>query len=351
MLASETLTFLGWDIGGVHVKAVRIDWQKGRLIDTRTAILPFEMWHENINLSATLRDIGLGLGLDGVRAMGVTMTAELSDAFRSKREGVLFVLDAVNYAFPGIPVYLLDINGVMVKQREGLNPLDYAATNWLASAQYLAIGRSDFILMDVGSTTTDIIPVRGGRVVTRGRTDIERLTSGELVYTGVIRSNPDTVTGQVPIDGQMCRVAAEYFSNMGDVYLILGCLTQEGYSCPTPDGRAKSGGAAAERLARLVCADAEMLDPEQILKLARYLFERQLQKVTEALLQVLSVQKDAYSLPLIAAGSGSFLAAETGHRLGLQVIDLENEQGKKVVAAFPSLAVACLTALTFGRID
>jgi len=101
-LVSETLTFLGWDIGGVYVKAVRIDWQTGKLIDTRTAIQPLEMWHECSNLSAILRDVGVGLGLDGVQAMAVTMTAELSDAFRSKREGVLFILDAIGSAFPGI---------------------------------------------------------------------------------------------------------------------------------------------------------------------------------------------------------------------------------------------------------
>jgi len=350
-LVSETLTFLGWDIGGVYVKAVRIDWQTGKLIDTRTAIQPLEMWHECSNLSAILRDVGVGLGLDGVQAMAVTMTAELSDAFRSKREGVLFILDAVGAAFPGIPVYLLNIDGDIVKQNESLNPLDYAATNWLASAQYLATRHSDFILMDVGSTTTDIIPVRKGCVVSRGRTDIERLASGELVYTGLLRSNPDTVTSQVPIQGQMCRVAAEFFSNMGDVYLILGHVAQAEYSCPTPDGRAKTAAAAAERLARFVCADAETLDAEQIFKLARYLFEKQLEKMTEALLQVLSAQDDGYGLPVIAAGAGSFLAAEAGRRLGLSVIDLEKEYGKKSAAAFSSLAVGCLVAIRFTRAD
>ena len=350
-MVSETLTFLGWDIGGVHIKAVRIDWQKGKIIDTRIAIHPLEMWHEYTNLSAILRDVGVDLGLDGVRAMAVTMTAELSDAFRSKREGVLFILDAIGSAFPGIPVYLLNIDGDIVKQKEGLNPLDYAATNWLASAQYLATRHSDFILMDVGSTTTDIIPVSKGRVVSRGRTDIERLASGELVYSGILRSNPDTVTSQVPIQGQMCRVAAESFTNMGDVYLILGHVTQEEYSCPTPDGRAKTAVAAAERLARFVCADAETLDSEQIFKLARYLFEKQLEKMTEALLQVLSAQEDGYRLPVIAAGAGSFLAAKASRRLGLSVVDLEKEYGKMSAAAFSSLAVGCLTAITFGRTD
>ena len=347
-MSPDARHIIGFDIGGAHIKAVNIHWQKRLMDDMQIAIRTFEMWHEYKRLSAVLREIGTEIGLAGVQALAVTMTAELADAFSCKREGVLFVIEAIVHAFPDIPVYLLNIDGKLVREdgySPPANPLDYAATNWLASAQYLATTRSDFIFMDVGSTTTDIIPVRNNCVATRGCTDPQRLTTGELVYTGILRSNPDTIANQVPIQGQMCRVAAEYFANMGDVYLILNLIQANAYSCPTPDGRDKTREAAQRRLARLVCADTEILNNDQIFKLARYLFEKQIQTVTEALLQVLSAQPTGSISPLIAAGSGAFLATETGRRLGFSVIDLQKDKGTRVAAAFPSLAVACLTAI------
>lgn len=296
-----------------------------------------------------LREVGEELGLEQAEAMAATMTAELSDAFACKRDGVLTVLDALGQAFPQKPIHLLDLSGDLVALSEARQrPLDFAASNWLASALFTARQYPECILMDVGSTTTDIIPIQAGRVVCKGRTDMARLICGELVYTGTLRTNPNTLTSSVPIAGQMCRVSAEYFTVMGDVYLLLGHLSPEAYTCPTPDGRAKSPQAARERLARLVCADGDMLSEEQTLNLAHYLFEKQLQQVSEAVLQVVSRLDNGFGLPLAAAGGGSFLVSELGRRLGMMVIDPGKTWWKEAVAALPSLSVAYLLAQRFG---
>jgi len=65
-----------------------------------------------------------------------------------------------------------------------------AAANWLALATYAGrlAPRGPAVLLDVGSTTTDVIPLQDGTPVPRGRTDPERLESKELVYTGVRRT-------------------------------------------------------------------------------------------------------------------------------------------------------------------
>jgi probable H4MPT-linked C1 transfer pathway protein len=338
-------TVVGWDIGGVNIKAGRLLWQDRETVDMRVVVRPFEIWLKPERLSETLREVGHELDLEGTRAMAVTMTAELSDAFRSKRDGVLFILDAIDQAFPNIPVYLLSLSSDLIQLSESLEqPLHFAATNWLASALFVASKYGDCILVDVGSTTTDIIPIRHGRVNAKGFTDMDRLASGELVYTGALRTNPNTVAFLVPVQGRMCRVSAEYFTVMADIYLLLGYLSVETYTCPTPDGRAKSLEAARERLARLICADRDGLNEEEIFNLARYLFEKQLQQVAEALFQVLSRLEDGYRLPLVVAGTGSFLAAEIGRRLGMTIIDLGEEWGERAAAAFPSLAVAYLLA-------
>jgi len=329
---------VGWDIGGVHTKAVWLP--RGDLAQGRPASMPFEIWRAPEELPEVLREVYTSLEVDRVEAMAVTMTAELADAFPSKRQGVLFILDALRRAFPDVPTYLLSLSGEMEALSAAFQrPADFAAANWLASALFVARQQPEGLLVDVGSTTTDITPIRGGRVLAQGRSDTARLAAGELVYSGVVRTNPNTIVSRVPIGGRACRVAAEYFTVMGDVYLLLGLLPAQRYTSPTPDGRPRTMENAQRRLARLVCADAETLAAGEILHLARYLHEQQLQQLLEALYQVLSRFPEE-QLPLIPVGAGRFLALEAGQRLGLPLSDLEIPAAATDV--LPCLAVAYL---------
>lgn len=344
-MPSDGFTVAGWDVGGVHIKAACVGLRRSETGKPGVVVRPTEIWREREDLSSVLGDIADDLNLRDAKAVAATMTAELSDTFRNKREGVLFVLDAIESTFPRSPIYPLNVFGDFVSlELARAQPLDFAATNWVASSLFVAGRHPDCVLLDVGSTTTDIIPIRGGRVVSEGRTDLTRLASGELVYTGALRTNPNVVARHVPVKGRMCGVAAEHFTVMADVYLLLGRLPPERYTCPTADGRAKSPEAAAQRLARLVCADDEMLDETEILNLARYLYEKQIQQISEALLQILSRLEDGYDHPLAVAGAGSFLAAEVGRRLGLTILELGQEWGETVSVALPAYAAACLLA-------
>jgi probable H4MPT-linked C1 transfer pathway protein len=210
---------------------------------------------------------------------------------------------------------------------------------------YVAQQQPDCFLVDMGSTTTDIIPIRDGAVVAKGRSDTARLAAGELLYTGVIRTNPNTIVSQVPLQGQPCRVAAEHFSMMGDVYLLLGDLQADGYTSPTPDGRPKTVQAAQQRLARLVCADAENLGRDEILGVARYLREKQVQQVVEALAQVTS-RLPGSRLPLCPVGAGRFVVVEAGRRLDLPLVELALPGAAGAV--LPCLAVAHLLEEQLG---
>ena len=346
-------TVFGWDVGGVNVKAVRLAFQNEKINSFRTAVRPFEIWRDPDNLPMVLRDIGQELGLENDHIHAVTMTAELSDVFRTKSEGVCHVLNAFETAFENSHVYTFSLDGNFLGRNEAYqHPQMCAATNWLASALLIAEKHPDCILVDIGSTTTDIIPIQNGKTTNRGRTDTERLTSGELVYTGILRTNPNTVVNKAPVSGQPCRVAAEYFTSMADVYLLCGQLTPDQYTCPTADGRNKSIPAARYRLARLVCSDGETAGVEEIDTLARYLKEKQLQQIVDSLFQVLSGLKHASSLPMIALGTGEFLVREAARRLGMPVIDTKDKWGDGAMACFPALAAAYLLALNrFGKPD
>jgi len=343
-MATELIESVGWDIGGVNVKGAAMVRRPGGKREVRAATRAFEVWRAPGDLATVLGQVAGDLGMTAAAPLAVTMTAELSDAFRSKREGVLFVLGAVAEAFPDHRVHVLSVDGELIGlEAARRRPLDFAATNWVASALYLAARRRDCVLVDVGSTTTDIIPIRDGRVACTGRSDPERLAAGELVYTGVLRTNPNTLASSAPLRGHPCRLAAESFATMADVYLLLGLLSPAAYTCPTADGREKDARAAAERLARTVCADAEMLSDAEIAGLARFFAERQLRRVSDGLLQVLSRSDDAGGAPLAPAGVGAFIAAEVGRRLGRPVLDPEElwEGGGDVL---PAAAAAWLLA-------
>ena len=157
---------------------------------------------------------------------------------------------------------------------------------------------------------------------------------------------------QVPVQGRPCRVAAEYFTSMADIYLLSGQVTPDQYTCTTADGRPKTIPAARDRLGRLVCSDNETMSAEEIDTLACYLQEKQLQQIIDSLFQVLSGLKNGFSLPLIVLGTGRFLGKEAARRLGMPVIEAKQKWGDKATACFPALAAAYLLAMNgIGKSD
>ncbi|MFN3476226.1 MAG: H4MPT-linked C1 transfer pathway protein, partial [Candidatus Methylomirabilales bacterium] len=149
-------TVIGWDIGGVNIKATRLEigcWMPNFQAPPphiRAASRYFEIWREKEALPSILRDLQQALG--PADAMGVTMTAELSDAFRHKREGVGFVFEKVKEAFPGIPLYALDLEGNWRNLYEDFGDLiAFAATNWIAEGLMVAERKPDCLLIDIGS--------------------------------------------------------------------------------------------------------------------------------------------------------------------------------------------------------
>jgi (4-(4-[2-(gamma-L-glutamylamino)ethyl]phenoxymethyl)furan-2-yl)methanamine synthase len=337
---------LGWDIGGANIKAAWVKIDNNRIDHAQVASQVFEIWREKDRLFEVLRSLCSATAPNGlIHAMAITITAELSDVFATKREGVLFILDAVQQCFPDISSYALSLSGGFVPLREArLKPLEFAATNWLASAQYVAGQYPNCLLIDVGSTTTDILPILDSQVHVSGRTDMARLASGELIFTGVLRTNLAAIVQSVPVAGHYCRVASEYFAVSGDVHLILGYLRPQDYTCTTPDGRPPSIESARGRLARLVCADTEMLSTAQIAEMARYIYERQVRQIREGLEQVISRLPELRGFPAIILGAGTFLGKAAAEGVGLEIGNLMNKWGREELAVAPCLAAAYLLA-------
>src|SRR5215204_1345350 len=100
----ERTAILGWDIGGVNTKAARL--AANSQAPHRMVSRPYEVQRDRSQLAPTLTAVAAQLGADGTDHHAVTMTAELSQTFRTKREGVGFILHALEEAFPAGRIYV-----------------------------------------------------------------------------------------------------------------------------------------------------------------------------------------------------------------------------------------------------
>ncbi len=304
---------IGLDIGGANTKAAVVDGDE----PVRIASEPFEVWRRPDALAGAVASVVGRLGVEGA-PVALTTTAELVDAFGSKREGVLHVLEAARQALPGRRLRVLTTAGELIGLEEAqAAPLRCAAANWMATALLIARSIRDAILVDCGGTTTDVIPIVGGEVVARGRTDVERLLSGELVYTGAVRTNVAAIVSHVPIGGRPCPVSSELFAISADAHLLRGSLTPEECTCTFPDGRGASLAEARARLARVVCADPEQLADGDLEAIAATVEEAQIAVVAGALDRVAG--RGVAGAPVLAVGVGAFLARAAAERCGLAV--------------------------------
>ena len=337
---------LGWDIGGVNTKVVRVRLNDGAGPELESASLPYEIQHDLAALPDTLRLLARQLGPGEGWAHAVTMTAELSQAFRTKREGVGAVIDGVLTAFPADLVRVFTVDGKFVApEMARALPLAVGASNWAATATMAARLAPDAILIDIGTTSTDIIPILAGRPAARGRTDPARLATGELVYTGAVRTPIEAIVRDVPLWGSRATVSAEAFATIGDAHVWLGTLPLADYTAPTSDRRVVTREAAGERLARVVCGDRDMLDDAAIDGIARAAVEAQVEQVVNGIRLVRG------AFPALATavltGLGEFIAAEAARRAGLDVVSLVSHWGSAARVA-PAAAVGWLLAEQLG---
>jgi hypothetical protein len=340
---------LGWDVGGVNTKVACLDENGALTVRSRA----YELQRQPDALVRVLRELAAQVGAGSVVESGfsriaeftcaVTMTAELSQMFRTKRDGVRFVLDAVSAAFPEATARVFTADGRFLTIEAARDePLAVAAANWAATARLVAFRHPDALLVDVGTTTTDIIPIVNGRVVADGTTDPERLASGELVYSGALRTPVEAIVHTVAHRGQAFGVSAEGFALIGDVHLWLGRLAPGDYTVPTPDGRPPAREFAGERIARVICADRELVDDSAITRIAESIAAQQVASIAAAIGRVRSRHPSLRTS--VVTGLGHFIAAEAARAVSLDVVSLADDIGNEAARYAPAAAVALLCA-------
>lgn len=351
------MKILGLDIGGANIKAVLIDVSNGKIVDSKSEVRYFPLWQVGKEkLSKIVQEISMNLvHLDKIDGMGVTMTAELSDVFKTKQEGVEYVLRNIEKQSTINPK-VVDYNGDLISIDESIRDhLKVSSANWAASSKVLAKIFQDCIFIDVGSSTTDIIPVINHKVAVSGRTDIDRLLSGELVYTGILRSSIPSLVHNILVKGKETSIASERFSLSGDVHLLLGNITQEEYSTETADGRGKSREECFSRLARIICTEPELIGELELIRIANYIYRKQIKKVRDGLKKVWSKcaidDMSIISFPIVTTGmGGEILGRKAASSLGFnRFFDMGSIIGEKNAQAITAVSTALLVAESMGE--
>jgi probable H4MPT-linked C1 transfer pathway protein len=327
---------IGLDIGGANLKAAKASgWATTR---------PFELWKYPGRLADELRALCADLPTSG--PVAVTMTGELCDCFPTKRDGVRHILAAATSAF-GPRVCVWSTSGEFLTARDAEQRyLAVAAANWHALATFACrfAPAGTALLLDTGSTTTDVIPLANGRPVPAGRTDPERLRTGELVYTGTRRTPVCAILG--------AEVTAELFATALDVYLRLGLIPEEPDDLATADGRPATRSFAHARLSRMLGGDPELTTEAETDRLAHRAHMRQREMIVSAIERVVS-RLPAALTTVVVAGAGEHLAkaaateflAKHGNRAETpRIVSLAKVGGASVSHAACAYALAVLAA-------
>ncbi|QDT68076.1 hypothetical protein MalM25_09880 [Planctomycetes bacterium MalM25] len=331
---TDTPMWIGLDVGGANLKAA-----DGRAVSVSE---PFELWKRPDDLPEAVQRL---LAKFDLAPIALTMTGELADCFATKGEGVRAIVDAVTEASGGreVRVATVDDRWLTPGEAKSFPPL-VAAANWRVAARLVAstLTTDSAAWIDAGSTTIDVIPLRGGRVASRGATDTERLLNGELVYTGVRRTPVCAVVVSLPYRGDACPVAAEWFATTADAWLLLGELDADPTNTETADGRPFTPEASVARLARCFGADSETFTREDAQQAAEAIANAQQQTLLSAMTRA-SLRSEL----CVLSGEGEFLARRALEGR-YQVFSLQKGLGPKASHPLPAHAAAVLASIELG---
>lgn len=338
---------LGLDIGGANLKITVMDCVDGFISKVELFTEYFPIWRRGReNLPVAIGNLVRKSTVEIPDLVAVTMTAELSDVYFSKIEGVHHIVDSTVHALKDVELKFLNVHGQLLSPEEAKSkPLEVAAANWYASGWLASKLSKDCLLVDTGSTSTSLVPVLNGRVAAKGFNDLEKLMNGELVYTGALRTNVAAIVSHLPVRGILTPVSSEFFAQSGDVHLLLENIQPEDYTVDTPDGRGVSKIEVAARLARVVCADLEILSLEEIHSIASYIYRAQLIQIVEALNRLSeNLNVDLRDKPAYTAGvGGEFLSKKALTIFGFRKVEsISRYIGLNAAKAVPSYALALM---------
>ncbi len=359
---------IGIDIGGANLKYATPKYatpnshvesvapsrsldRRGMLGETLARVFP--MWRRPESLATELcEDLNRLARGRPIKALIATMTGELADCFLDRQEGVEHIAAQACLAAERLQVgevVFYGVDGRFHERHQAVREVDcVAAANWHALASF--VGQTlcgNGLLIDVGSTTTDLIPLMGGQVATEAETDFQRLAEGSLVYIGGRRTPVAAIVDQLVHREQVVSVMKEVFATMDDVRLVLNHVAQDEHDTDTADGRSRTIAMAVNRLARMIGLDRRQVTIEDAMALASQVHAVARGRIAEAASRLRPVTGSPNTG---SSGTGSSgLTVISGHAadlvelpVGASVIKLSDRLGEPISRSAPAFAVAAL---------
>lgn len=333
---------IGWDIGGAHIKAALVD---AHGVAHQVYQLACPLWRGPQELIQSMAQIQALLPTNVLSA--VTMTGELVDYFPNRHTGVCEIAKVAHARLGTDTRFYAGEMGWLSHTEVESNTVAIASMNWHASAAFVAHTVADGVFVDIGSTTTDINPIKQHRLVDVGCTDAQRMAHHSLIYTGIVRTPLMALGPTIMFNDRRYYVAAEYFATSADVYRLLAQLPAEVDLADTADGKDRSALSTARRLARMIGYDVEDAALSDWIALAQQF--KQTQK--NLLMSALKTQLTETIEPIVGVGIGTFLCRELADELQrpfmhgaelVQAVDANTRQ--QAINSFPAYAVARLAA-------
>jgi (4-(4-[2-(gamma-L-glutamylamino)ethyl]phenoxymethyl)furan-2-yl)methanamine synthase len=349
---------MGWDIGGAQVKMALL--QHGVLRFAKVFACP--LWQGLPNLDRAIHEAkASALAFTGASDVShaVTMTGELVDLFDSREQGVKSLVQTLQTLLPNMQVFA-GMQGFVSAQQALVQHKAVASANWLATAQALQHSLSSAdesrLLIDIGSTTTDIIPLTKQGIRAKGQDDFSRLAHDELLYTGCIRTPLMALGQRMMFDGKRVNLMAEYFATMADVYRLTGELDEASDLHAAADNGAKTIAGSARRIARMVGRDADSAPLQSWKDLATQFAVTQQHLIAVCVSRVLARMREAKELQaafaqpqMVLTGSGAFIGEKVAAQLLLPHTRLSQVLKLQDVAQADSCAPAVAVAQLLNR--
>jgi len=331
---------LAFDIGGANIKAADgLGWAMSE---------PFPLWRQPAMLAATLTRI---VAARRPRRIVATMTGEIADCFPSREAGVRHIVSAVEAVASALPasIGIYCVDGTLTSPTAvQADPLRAAAANWHAMARLAAVHvrASPALVIDVGSTTTDIVPLTDGAPAPLACDDVGRMATGELVYTGVERTPVAAIVRTLPWPGMgpvRRPIASERYADSRDIWLLLGGIPEDAAASDTADGRPATKAAARPRLARMLLADPEAFSSTDALAAAEWCARAQARTVARAIDRV-SRSIGWQPTSVVLSGHGTCLARRAVAHLAwpVELISLPDLLGPDASRAACAHAIALI---------
>jgi probable H4MPT-linked C1 transfer pathway protein len=295
---NKKLLYLGVDIGGAHIKIVGLDqFQNICLIKYRKCYL----WKNQKKLKQEITFIN-SLSSNKNIFCGVTMTAELCDIFPDRLTGAKKILNECKRI--KFKTFLYSRSDKVFEKLQSNNFSNIMSMNWHSIGKYLTSFVKNALIIDFGSTTTDFICIKNGKIMNKAFNDFQRLSNGEILYTGLMRTPLFAIKRNVKYKSKNISIIPENFSNTSDIYRINKQIKKEFDIDDETDFSDKNVIGSYKRIARSFGMDYHSKDKLFIKKLSENIMNEQLNMIsenTEKLLQIFNMEKKSL---IILSGIG-----------------------------------------------